>query len=201
MKLTFALIILLSQTSLLIAQSKKDTLSDWDRTFMPAIQLGYVDHGSSQLSGGIMGQTSIEYRHKSDFVLRVNYDNLNAHMDFDYPINPNLTYSGDISFTDIIGGIGFRDIDGKHNFTYYVQGGVRNYGYPVFNENNGVVNLSFTNVNIGIVRYSFGYEFALAPKLFLSIETLVSQTLASKDFWADNRWSYGATVGLAAPLF
>jgi len=201
MRFSLILIALLFNVYSSFAQEKKDSISDWDRTFMPAIQLGYVDHGSKQLTGGIMGQTSIEYRHKSDFVLRINYDNLKAHMDFDYPINPTLTYSGDISFTDIIGGIGFRDIDGKHNFTYYIQGGVRNYGYPVFKEENGIVNLSFTNMNIGIIRYSLGYEFALAPKLFLTIETLVSQTLAAKDFWSDNRWSYGVTVGLSAPLF
>ncbi len=51
------------------------------------------------------------------------------------------------------------------------------------------------------MRYTLGYEFALAPKLFLTLETLISHTLESKDFWIDNRWSYGFTLGISAPLF
>jgi hypothetical protein len=51
------------------------------------------------------------------------------------------------------------------------------------------------------MRYTLGYEFALAPKLFLTLEALISHTLESKDFWIDNRWSYGFTLGKSAPLF
>jgi hypothetical protein len=67
-------------STLLHAQHKNDTISDWDRTFMPAIQMGYVEHGTDQLSGGLMIQTSIEFRHKSNFVLRINYDDFDSKM-------------------------------------------------------------------------------------------------------------------------
>lgn len=122
-------------------------------------------------------------------------------MKIEYPLDPNLTYTGRVSFFELIGGIGYRDRDGKHNFTAYVQGGIRNYGYPAFSTDSVQVSLDFDSRNVGIMRYTLGYEFALAPKLFLSIETLVSHTLESKDFWAEDRWSYGATLGLSAPLF
>ncbi len=183
------------------AQHKSDTLTDWDRTFMPAVQMDYVHYSTAQLSGGLMVQTSIEYRHQSNFVLRANYDDFDATMRVEYPIDPDLTYTGRMSFFEFIGGIGYRDRDGKHNFTGYVQGGIRNYGYPVFTSDSLHANIDFNNRNVGIMRYSLGYEFALAPKLFLTIETLVSHTLTAKDFWADNRWSYGATIGISAPLF
>lgn len=198
-----SIVFLLSVLSLHIlnAQVEQDTLPDWDRTFMPALQIGYVHHGAAELTGGLMTQTSIEYRHKLDFVLRLNYDNLNSNMNIDYPIDPNMTYTGAVSFTDIIGGIGFRDVDGKHNFTCYVQGGVRSYGFPTFTENNGNVSINFSSYNIGVMRYTLGYEFALTPKVFLSIEALLSHVLESKAYWNENQWSYGLTTGLSIPLF
>lgn len=199
-----SIVVLLLTISLPIglkAQHKNDTISDWDRTFMPALQMGYVGHGTNQLSGGLMVQTSIEYRHKSNYVLRVNYDDFDSKMNTEFPVNPDLTFSGRMSFFELIGGIGFRDRDGKHNFTGYVEGGIRNYGYPVFTTDSLQANLDFDSRNIGIMRYTLGYEFALAPKLFLTLETLVSHTLEAKGFWTDNRWSYGATLGISAPLF
>jgi hypothetical protein len=194
-------ILIFFYSTILKAQHKNDTISDWDRTFMPSIQMGYVGHGTDQLSGGLMTQTSIEYRHESNFVLRINYDNLNSKMNIKYPVDPDLTFTGKVSFSDIIGGIGYRDRDGKHNFTGYVEGGIRNYGYPVITTDSIQANLDYDSRNIGIMRYTLGYEFALAPKLFLTLETLISHTLESNDFWIDNRWSYGFTLGISAPLF
>tara|TARA_B110000037_G_scaffold115634_1_gene132808 strand:- start:212 stop:580 length:369 start_codon:yes stop_codon:yes gene_type:complete len=122
-------------------------------------------------------------------------------MKIEYPVNPDLTFSGRMSFFELIGGIGFRDPDGKHNFTGYIEGGMRNYGYPVFTTDRLQANLDFDSRNTGIMRYTMGYEFALAPKLFLTLEALISHTLVSKYFWAENRWSYGVTLGISTPLF
>jgi len=188
-------------STFLKAQHKNDTITDWDRTFMPAIQMGYIEHATDQLSGGLLTQTSIEYRHKSNFVLRLNYDHLSSKMKLEYPVDPDLSFTGKVSFSDLIGGVGYRDRDGKHNFTAYVEGGIRNYGYPVLTIDSIQANLNYDSRNIGIIRYTLGYEFALAPKLFLTLEALISHTLESKDFWIDNRWSYGFTLGISAPLF
>ena len=135
---------------------------------MPSIQMGYIGHGSDHISGGLMSQTSIEYRHQSNFVLRINYDNLNSKMNIEYPMSTDLTFTGKLIFSDIIGGIGYRDVDGKHNFTGYIEGGIRNYGYPTITADSIQANLDYDNRNIGIMRYTLGYEFALAPKLFLT---------------------------------
>lgn len=168
---------------------------------MPALQMGYVAYGTAQLSGGLMIQTSIEYRHQSNFVFRINYDDFDAQMNIAYPLDPDLTFTGRMSFFELIGGIGYRDPDGKHNFTGYIEGGMRNYGYPELTTDSLQANLDFDSRNIGIMRYTLGYEFALAPKLFLTLEALVGHTLESKDFWTDNRWNYGFTLGVSATLF
>lgn len=201
MKTTTLLLFLITISNYLYAQHKNDTISDWDRTFMPALQIGYVGYGTEQLSGGLMLQTSIEYRHKSNFVFRINYDDFDSEINIEYPVNPDLTFTGRMSFFELIGGIGYRDRDGKQNFTGYIEGGMRNYGYPVFTTDSVQANLDFDSRKIGIMRYTLGYEFALAPKLFLTLEALVSHTLEPKDFWMDNRWSYGFTLGISAPIF
>lgn len=168
---------------------------------MPAIQMGFVMHGTAELSGGLMTQTSVEYRDISNFIFRINYDDFNANMNLEYPINSNVSFTGRTSFSDLIIGIGYRQELNKHNIAGYIQPGVRFYGYPIFTTDSNQINLDYDSRNIGIIRYSLGYEYAITPKLFLTIEGLVSHSLKSKDFWVDNRWSYGATLGISAPLF
>ncbi len=200
-KLLLSLVLLVTSNSKLLGQHKNDTLTDWDRTFMPAVQMGYVGHGTDDLFGGLMVQTSIKYRHQSNFVVRLNYDDFNSNMNFEYPVNPDLSYTGRMSFSEFIGGIGYRDRDDKHNFTAYIQGGVRNYGFPIFITDSVQASIDFDSRFIGIMRYTIGYEFALAPKLFLTLEALAGHTFTTQDYWFDNRWSYGFTVGISAPLF
>ena len=147
--------------------------------------------------------TILKAQHKNDTItdLRVNYDDFNSEMKIKYPVDPGLTFSGRMSFFELIGGVGYRDRDGKQNFTGYIEGGIRNYGYPIFTTDSIQANLDFDSRSIGIMRYTLGYEFALTPKLFLTLEALISHTLETKDFWINNRWSYGATLGITAPLF
>jgi len=182
-------------------QEENEELSDLERTFMPAIQMGYVHHGTTELSGGLMIQTSMEYRDISNFIFRINYDDFNSNINVIYPIDEDVSFTGRTSFSELIGGIGYRHKRDKHNITAYVQPGVRFYGYPEFNVDSTQVNLDYDNRNIWMIRYSVGYEFAIAPRLFFTIEALVSHVLKSEDFWNDNPWSYGATVGISAPLF
>ncbi len=183
-----------------IGQSETTTESDLDRTFMPAIQMGYVTHGTKELSGGLMTQTSVEYRDISNFIFRINYDAFSSNMNLEYPIDSSVTFTGRTSFSELIIGVGYRQQLEKHNLTAYIQPGLRFYGYPILTSDVDQVNLDYDSRNVGMIRYSIGYEYAIAPKLFLTIEGLISHALKSKDFWADNRWSYGATIGISAPL-
>lgn len=184
-----------------LTQETKGEYSDLERTFMPAVQMGYVAHGTEELAGGLMIQTSVEYRDISNFILRINFDDFNSNINVPYPINDNASYTGRTSFSELIGGIGYRQELGKHNITTYVQPGFRFYGFPVFEVDGNQVNLDFDSRRIGMIRYSVGYEYLIAPKLFLTIEALASHVLKSEDFWEDNRWSYGITMGISAPIY
>ena len=168
---------------------------------MPNIQMGYINHLTEELSNGLMTQTSIEYRDISNFIFRINYDAFSTNMNLKYPINSNVSFTGKTTFSDLIIGIGYRKQIEKHNITGYVQPGLRFYGYPVFtSSNSNQINLDYKSRNIGLMRYSIGYEYDLAPKLFLSIEGLISHTFKAQDFWSNNQWLYGATIGISAPL-
>ncbi len=181
-------------------QDKKETVSDLDRTFMPTIQMGYVANGTTQLSGGLITQTSIEYRDISNFAFRINFDVFNSNMNVKYPINENVSFTGKTSFSELIVGVGYRQQFNKHNLTGFVQPGIRFYGYPFFTSDSTQVNLEYDNRNIGIIRYSLGYEYAISSKLFLAIEGLIGHSFESIDFWSDNRLYYGVTIGISAPI-
>ena len=194
------LLFLLTLTAPAHGQNGSDLESDLERTFMPTLQLGYVAHGTEELSGGLMTQTSIEYRDISNFIFRINYDAFGSNMNLAYPVDSNVTFTGRTTFSELIVGVGYRQAIGKHNLTAYTQPGIRFYGYPDFTTENNQVNLDYDSRNVAILRYSLGYEFELTPKLFPTIEGLLSHSLKAKDFWTDNRWSYGATMGISAPL-
>ncbi len=170
------------------------------RTFMPTLQLGYVAQGTTELSGGLITQTSIEYRDISNFVFRINYDVINANMNVEYPIDTLLSFTGKTTISELIIGIGYRTRYDRHNLTAYVQPGLRFYGYPMFNSEPDGFNLAYDGRRLGVIRYSLGYEFELKPKLFLVFEGLLGQSFAKRDFWGKNQWSYGGTIGISAPL-
>ena len=98
------------------AQKECDTteISDLERTFMPTVQMGYVHHVTSELSGGLMTQTSLEYRDFTNFIFRLNYDVFNSRMQVAYPLDSNTTYTGRTTFTDLIAGVGYRIDMNKH---------------------------------------------------------------------------------------
>lgn len=186
-------------STITLSYSQND--DDLSRTFMPNIQMGYINHQTKELSNGLITQTSIEYRDISNFIFRVNYDAFSTNMNLKYPINSNVSFTGKTNLSDLIIGIGYRKQFNKHNITGYIQPGLRFYGYPVFTStNNNQINLDYNRRNLGVVRYSIGYEYALTPKLYLSVEGLISHTLKAQDFWSDNKWLYGATIGISAPL-
>ena len=182
-------------------QEENDTLNDLERTFMPQFQLGYVLHETQDLNNGLMTQTSMEYRDITNLVFRVNYDVFNSSMNLDYPLNDTTQFTGKTTFSELIGGIGYRLPMDKHHLTGYVQSGLRFYGYPEFNLDNNQVSIDFDRRSLGVMRYTLGYEYALAPKLFLSAEFLLSHVFEAKDFWSNSIWTYGLTFGLTSPLF
>jgi hypothetical protein len=185
----------------LFGQESKEADNDLTRTFMPQFQLGYALNQTQDLKGGLMTQTSIEYRDVTNLVLRINFDVFNSSMNLKYPLNDTTSFTGKTSFSDLIGGIGYRIPLKKHNITGYVQSGVRFYSHPEFNHNNNQVSIDLSRKYIGVMRYTLGYEYALTPKLFFSIELFSSHVFKARDFWSNNPWSHGITFGISSPLF
>lgn len=196
----WGVMLILILPDLVIAQNDDLVEEELGRTFMPAIQMGFVAHGSEELSGGLMTQTSIEYRDISNLIFRINYDAFNSNMNLDYPIDSAVSFTGRTTFSELIIGIGYRLELNKHNLTTYVQPGIRFYGYPIFQVEPNQIKLDYDARNVGMIRYSIGYEYAITPKLFFVIEGLIGHSLKSKDFWANNAWSYGASMGISAPF-
>jgi len=181
-------------------QTDSTEISDLERTFMPTVQMGYVHHGTSQLSGGLMTQTSLEYRDISNFVFRINYDAFNSNMKVDYPLDATTTYTGRTTFSDLIIGAGYRFRFGKEYVTNYLQGGVKFYGFPIFNVEDATINFDMNSRRVGLIRYSLGYEYEINSKLFLTFEAHTGYVVKPVDFWEDNQWSFGATIGMSAPI-
>ncbi|MEM7038944.1 MAG: hypothetical protein AAF570_18325, partial [Bacteroidota bacterium] len=133
-------------------ESEENLESDLERTFMPTVQMGYVWHGTEELSGGLMTQTSVEYRDISNFIFRLNYDAFNSNMSLAYPIDSTVTFTGRTTFSELIIGVGYRLTMKKHNITAYVQPGFRFYGYPILTADSSQVNLDYDSRNVGIIR-------------------------------------------------
>lgn len=203
MKVIFSCLIgMLFMATSVRAQSHDSLLmQDLERTFMPTVQMGYVFHQTDELSGGLITQTSLEYRDVTNFIFKLNYDALNSNMKVSYPLDSVTTYTGRTTMSDLIAGVGHRIDMKKHFLTNYIQGGVRFYGFPIFNQEAATINFDMNSRRVGLLRYSLGYEYMLAPKLFLSFEAHTGFILKPSDFWEDNQWSYGVTLGVSAPLF
>jgi hypothetical protein len=178
-KFTILVALFLIQISL-FGQEAQESDNDLKRTFMPQFQLGYALNETQDLKGGLMTQTSIEYRDVTNLVLRINFDVFNSSMSLKYPLNDTTNFTGKTSFSDLIGGIGYR--------------------IP-FNHNNNQVSIDLSRKYLGVMRYTLGYEYALTPKLFFSVELFSSHVYKAQDFWSNKQWSHGVTFGITSPLF
>lgn len=170
--------------------------------FLPALELGYVDYGSENLSGGIIVKTAIEYRLKTKNALffRINYDNRKA----DYSLNPtglNNIIEGKVQFDDLIGGLGYRFGKNKLQFVALLQGGVSFYNFPNFELNNNVLSLRNRNKNVPISRATLGLEYYLDANSAITLEVFQSQFWNKEDFWQNNQGSWGIALGVTATLY
>lgn len=168
--------------------------------FMPSIQMGYIHNQTDQLLGGLFIQTSLEYRTSKGFFFRINYDDY----DSDYEINsfdPVRVQKGKIPFNELIGGGGYRLTRNKHNLALTIQSGVRFYGFPRLRVEGTDLILEFDNRSITVNRYTLGYEYEIEPHAFLTLEFFGSHTWVKKDFWTDNAWATGVTLGITATIF
>lgn len=170
-----------------------------ERFFMPALQMGYINHNSKNISAGLIIQTSLEYRTKKHLLFRANYDDFSGRLNLTYP--NNQTYNARIPISEVIGGIGYRLTKNRGNYFLIVQSGFRFYENPIIKNENGNLNIKQKDAITGTIRYTLGYEYELFDNIFLNSEIFAGHFYANKDFWSNTKPYLGITLGVSARLF
>ena len=194
------LLTLLFCCSVYMANAQVQATSDIaQRFFVPAIQMGYINHNSDNISGGILIQTSMEYRTKKNLLFRGNYDYFRGRLSIN--TNINQTYSAKIPLSELIGGIGYRVTEKRHNLFFMAQSGIRFYENPSIEINNGNLNIDQKDETVGTMRYTLGYEYEVFNKVFLNSEIFAGHLYTNKDFWQNSKPFYGITFGVSSRFF
>jgi hypothetical protein len=170
-----------------------------ERFFMPALQMGYINHNSNNISAGLIIQTSLDYRTKKNLIIRLNYDDFSGRLNATKSINE--TYNGRIPISELIGGFGYRLNKKKHNFFAIIQTGIRFYENPTIQNNSGIINIKQEASTIGSLRYTTGYEYEIFENVFLNTELFIGHFLKEKDYWRNTKPYFGITAGISARLF
>ncbi len=170
-----------------------------EKFFMPALQMGYINHNSERITSGLIIQTSLEYRTKKGILFRINYDDFSGRLKLKNA--SNQTYSARIPISEFIGGLGYRLTRKRSNYFVVVQSGVRFYENPVIENINGNLNIEQKDATITTIRYTLGYEYELFENVFLNTEVFAGHFYEAKDFWSNVKPSYGVTLGVSARLF
>ena len=169
------------------------------RFFVPAVQMGYINHNSDNISGGIMIQTSLEYRTKKHLLFRGNYDYFRGRLNLNTAINQ--TYSAKIPLSELIGGIGYRVTEERHNVFVVAQSGFRFYENPSIDNTNGNLIIDQKDAVVGTTRYTLGYEYEVFNSVYLNSEIFAGYLIQNKDFWQNSKPFYGITFGVSSKLF
>jgi hypothetical protein len=170
-----------------------------ERFFMPALQMGYINHNSESISSGLIIQTSLDYRTKRGIMVRLNYDDFSGRLNLNY--SNNQKYSAKIPISEFIGGAGFRLTKHRSNYFLVIQSGIRFYENPIIQNFNGNLNIEQEDARIGTMRYTFGYEYEIFENIFLNSEIFLGHFYHKKDFWNNKKLHYGITLGISARLF
>lgn len=182
-----------------VAAQSNDSADSSIRFFMPALQMGYINHNSNTISEGLVIQTSLEYRAKNNLLFRINYDDFSGRININ-DVNNNQ-YAAKVPLSELLGGVGYRHRFHKHNLFTIVQAGIRFYELPEIVEINGEITINQSGEQIMPLRYTAGYEYEFMKNVFFNLEIFVGHFAKEKDYWSNNKLFYGATIGLSTTLF
>lgn len=198
--LKFILFFVIFSNSILYLKAQNKTPDNIaERFFMPALQMGYINHNAENISEGLIIQTSLEYRTKYNLLFRINYDDFSGRLNLN--TGNNQIYNAKIPMSEFIGGFGYRLTQKRHNYFLIAQTGIRFYENPVIENFNGNLNIKQAGKIIGTARYTFGYEYEVFNNVFLNSEIFIGHFLKEKDFWSNKNLHYGITMGISARLF
>ena len=182
-----------------ISAQTNDSTEVSTRFFMPALQMGYINHNSNIISEGLIIQTSLEYRAKSNLLFRINYDDFSGRISIKDANNNR--YTAKVPLSELLGGIGYRLRFNKHNLFALVQAGIRFYELPEIIDLNVTITINQSGQQIVPLRYTAGYEYEFMKNVFLNFEFFVGHFTQEKDYWSNDKPFFGATIGLSTTLF
>ncbi len=185
--------------SLELSAQTNDSTEVSIRFFMPALQIGYINHNSDAISEGLVIQTSLEYRAKSNLLFRLNYDDFSGRININ-DVNNNQ-YTAKVPLSEFLGGIGYRFRLKKHNLFTLVQAGVRFYELPEIESLNGIIVINQSGEQIVPIRYTVGYEYEFMENVFLNLEIFIGHFAKEKDYWSNDKPFWGVTAGISTTLF
>lgn len=171
------------------------------RIFLPALEIGYMHNNSKILDGGILVNTSIEYRFRNnnDFLLRLNYDTHNAEYKLEQRGFTNVL-EGTAFFSDVLLGPGYRFGDNTFRLFVLTQAGVKFYDFPVATVENLNLQIRNSSNTLFTTRIVLGGEYYFDEKSALTISLIQSQVWNKQDFWADKAGAWGISVGFITSL-
>ena len=198
-KLILPILMVLTISHSALGQQNDSTLSQ--RILMPTLQIGYINNLSNELSGGFIIQTSLEYQTPKGLFFRLNYDTFGSDYELSDVQGTFDILKGSTNFSELLFGMGYRKVIKKHNIFVGVQPGYRFYEYPEIEEAGNILTLKLDERNVTMSRYTIGYEYEIDTRAYLSFEFFGSHIWKKEDFWMNNQWSSGFTVGITSTIF
>ena len=203
-KNSFTLIICICLCAISSAQTDfKNPSSIGERIFLPALEVGYINHLSKNLSGGLIVKTSIEYRinKNSELFTRLNFDTYDAQYQLEKVNDLTNVISGSVLFSDLLIGGGYRLGKIKKRFFILLQPGLKFYYYPRADKTNAIINIEQNSKKIFTSRITLGFEYYINDKNAISLDILQNQIWKIIDFWQDKTMSIGMSIGFITALF
>lgn len=199
-----ALIILWIPFNIFAQPDSISTKNDWGKyIFLPAIEMGYLHNNAASLSGGLLIKTSLEYRIKTNQApfLRLNYDTYEARYNLKKPNDFTNILEGNVSFSNLLLGVGYRFGSPKIRFLVLAQSGIKLYDYPNTILNKDEVVIEQKSQLEALSRITVGIEYYITPKSAFSIDVLYNQTWSKDYFWKDQGGAVGISIGFITALF
>lgn len=204
MKKPLLLLALISFNLILLGQSDDEELEKiGSQIFLPSVEIGYMFNHSDDLGGGFLTKTSLEYRirNNNDLFFRLNYDKFDAEYNLNSDNNLTPVIKGTAVFSDILGGVGYREGDAKFRGFLLLQAGSRLYNFPVLVEEDDSIIIEQAQENIFTSRITVGAEYYLNEKSAFVLDVFHGQIWENRDWWSDSGMSYGASLGFITTLF
>ena len=189
----------------IISFAQKEPMTDEEiasHFFMPSIEMGYIHNFTDALSGGVIVNTSLEYRirNNNDVFFRANYDTYTADYELKQENGLTSVIKGTGSFSDFLLGAGYRFGDNKFRSFVMLQAGATRYNFPTLVVDEDVISIEQSGKLLFSSRATVGFEYYFTEKSAFAIDLFQNQIWERQDFWQNSGSAVGISFGFIASL-